>query len=495
MAVFIVKNEIIESTQNTKSKNGRNEIIYESRFILRLNIDILNNYYFNDNYIPILVAIDLGYNTFKEIYDFYPSEVAMEKIKTNFFVYYNNPEETIKEYHEQNKKSEITIKRYISQLKEFGLIIEIGQRLSEKFNFHQKLYGLSAIIFVPIDRDEQIFQNKDSEKVFSILQNLIKKQMNNSTDFEEKIETIFKNLFFSKNELLDIHLTKFISETKPQTNFNEHIRDIKTLGQIGYISFFHYIGLFLNILFDENWINEIISLQTNKNVENLQSTIFYELINNNFSDLNDIIDKREPDIVKFIKYSNWSSYFQKEKYRAIFRILKVQPLTINEIMNKLNKEKSKDKIKRNSLYKKIIELKEAGFIIEAGKIIEKEKNYSSTLYSRSAYIFFLDYSITDPMWANFTRSIGKVIGHSLGKNFTKEKEDKFHIFFMDFFRAYLYNPIEILKKFADKNLIERIINLDERFLFLFIRFLCILEIFLLQEHPLKIKQDLIEIFN
>ncbi|MHA1989341.1 MAG: hypothetical protein ACW981_00125 [Candidatus Hodarchaeales archaeon] len=469
-------------------------IIKHPQEISYVKIDVLNENYFNSNYIPILVAIDLGKQTFNEIYEFYPPETVRKRINCEMHLYYHDYEKMLFESSQEEKKSEITIKRYINKLINVNLVTEIGQRINYSSNLLKKLYGLTASIHVPINRDEEFLQEKKVLNVIKIINQIVKKQFNSSEDLSSKINDYFNYLDESKRELIENYLRSFIINKKNTKESIKTIREIKTLGSIGYSSFFYFLGLLFHIIYSDNWIKKIVDFKLKRSSFDISKNKLDVFKSEIRIDSEDIVLKQYPEIVKFIGYDKWISFFQNPKYRTIFKVLKVSPLTIQDLRSKLKDSHEKNEIKRNTLYKKLVELKKAGFIIEAGRLIDKDKNYTSILFSRSAYIYFLDYNITGDMWRNFTRVIGKMISYSLERNFNSQTEEKFHKFFMKFFNNYLQNPIEILERYSTKEIIESILGLDEISLFLFIRFISIIELFLGPEDPLSIKKELLDCF-
>lgn len=142
----------------------------------------------------------------------------------------------------------------------------------------------------------------------------------------------------------------------------------------------------------------------------------------------DIIDFK-PELMKVIQDEETAKMVRDDLYFPILKVLRSGPMTVREIeeeYNKIAKTPKSDK----TIYRYLKTLQKADLVKAAGQRVVMGKTATETLFSRTAYAFYLRNE-----QAGFWRTTeGKLLAETLGKalNHTvEEKEidiDKFQLF-------------------------------------------------------------------
>ncbi|MCG3218775.1 MAG: transcriptional repressor, partial [Candidatus Heimdallarchaeota archaeon] len=163
---------------------------------------------------------------------------------------------TVKEIHELFKdeegkysKSLKTVYRYVEKLKEAGIIVEAGRRVTKDSRFTEFLYSLKAeLIFFEDPPEEERWWNKEEtlkdyiDKLFPLIQSQVE---------EEKLdEEVFKKFLTQFNSLK----ATIIDEIVLQAEHNKTIADVYRKTHVGKINTLNDVAALMVILMNHSEI-------------------------------------------------------------------------------------------------------------------------------------------------------------------------------------------------------------------------------------------------
>ncbi|MFX0061223.1 MAG: winged helix-turn-helix domain-containing protein, partial [Candidatus Hermodarchaeota archaeon] len=203
-----------------------NLINKERKVIKPVNKSIWFNYLYNNYYQPILEILANGPLSVDEIESTYISELGKEK------------------------KSKATIYRYLKDLQNVGLVIEVGRRVYSK---HKSvgLYDRAATMFIynfPV-----IWSTKDGNIIAQTLGNMIKDHFSKKNPSIPNIKKIFARFETDLNTILLELMEKIVSDAATDERAKQALVELKKLDSRGAYAFFDWISTILWFIKQEDY--------------------------------------------------------------------------------------------------------------------------------------------------------------------------------------------------------------------------------------------------
>lgn len=372
-----------------------------------------------------------------------------------------------KEYDDKfEHKSKVTIHRYIKDYIEKGFIIEAGRRIKPNQTASEKLFSLSAHIFLVDNLYSKAWQSEE-EIVFSIVERfgvLLNHLFDNKGFDKKKLSEIFLNYENNKIEKAKTLLDDIVTQSLLSDN-NEYKKLVDKIFALKEDDALVFFSVFKNILWylSENNLNNF----KESVLHSFRSDIDYDISFDNsplksssdiFKDLylGDIDDSKEGyalnynrENLSFINFEYFQKYVMGIKYNAILTILQINemPLTVKEITDKYSKaynivknkimcKTTKDKYKddaedkslsENRIYRLLQEFKKDGLIVEAGRKIIEDSNKSFILYTTKGKTFIYlenrdEYWKLQESWDNLAYIMANILRLHFGKNKVDNKK-------------------------------------------------------------------------
>ncbi|MFX0115255.1 MAG: hypothetical protein ACFFB3_11970 [Candidatus Hodarchaeota archaeon] len=290
-------------------------------------------------------------------------------------------------------KSESTVYRYLTLLKQSKLVQEAGQRIREGKAHSKTLYSLAARYLI-IDQPEIDWKSSYGQGVFKNLVAMLRilyrdKPIDEKAlfqwqlKFQQVVDEAKNRLINSKNpDILDI-----LSVWAPYT-----IMDM--MEYIGWVSFLikepNAQDSFLKC-FESNSELEATPFPTNADKAQGKDHIAFRDVIRRFPEI--YCDLMEEDPRR--------SYLEKSAYFPLFHVLRDRPMSIEEIAEKYN-EVALVPRKLQTIYRYIKTLQEAILVIEVGQRVTHGKKTTQKLYGTIARLVSFQGKY-EPEWKNERR--------------------------------------------------------------------------------------------
>ncbi|MFX0094867.1 MAG: hypothetical protein ACFFBD_24235, partial [Candidatus Hodarchaeota archaeon] len=233
--------------------------------IKTVSSEIWYNYVCDINYKPILDSFNNGIMTIDEIRLYY-SQINQEK-----------------------KRSKSTIYRYLKELINFGLVIEVGRRFYQNQVSSKTLYDKGASIFIPVRYGLDIWFSEQGVEVANTLGFIVRKHFGNKKPDSDAIRTLFAKFETSlQNNQIEL-VEKLLLNENDHKGAREIIKEIRSLGKSSE-EVLNEAAKIIWIIRDQGFTSFLSDLRE----------CFQEGKNNNLSDSEGISDKN--------KHQNDSNY-------------------------------------------------------------------------------------------------------------------------------------------------------------------------------------------
>ncbi|MFX0185724.1 MAG: hypothetical protein ACFE95_21785, partial [Candidatus Hodarchaeota archaeon] len=310
------------------------------------------------------------------------------------------------------EKSRSTLYRYLQDLVDVGLVVQAGRTKEKKvkrektglFIPYKILYDRTAELFLISRPEAKAWALEKSDYLAFALGTMIKRHFNDFSPCVEEL-CIFLHEFESTldHSIQDL-FTKIVEDTKNNAQVKEILNILTSINPKDSVTFIHIFSRIfwflnqddINILY--NNLNKIFT-------NNVKGEFHGERRINGVSISEDVkkgfIDNIDytPTLYQPIKEKVWEK-IRNYNHRALLYLLR-RPMTLQEIaenhhdavIQKIKEdkvwghikiEKLPQKKKKNTIYKYVQSMKEAGLIIEAGRRIKEGKALTKILYARKA---------------------------------------------------------------------------------------------------------------
>ncbi|MFW9922306.1 MAG: hypothetical protein ACFFDW_03345 [Candidatus Thorarchaeota archaeon] len=272
-----------------------------------------------------------------------------------------------------DSKSESTIYRLLQTLKEYDLVIEIGQRITEGQILTKTLFSLSAEYFI-IDEPETDWTSEMGISLFLDVLESLKICFKDNTIHEMKL---YNWLINYQQLIIDLH-EKIFATANP-----------KILEHIAYWSYPNPVLLLKNSLFilillkNENLVNDLKKCFLPANFKLSPNDYFQKKIKSEEKKNHQDVILKIPEIYHMVSPDNpYLKKMNRFELRKMYMVLESGPLTSAEIVEKYN-EISIHQKKQSTIYRYIKTLKDMGIVIEIGQRVIQGKKATEKLLSLS----------------------------------------------------------------------------------------------------------------
>lgn len=290
-------------------------------------------------------------------------------------------------------KSESTVYRYFSTLKQQGIIQEVGQKIVEGKALSQTLYSLAAK-YIIIDELEIDWQNDTGRKIFKDLVKIMK-ILYPEKPIDEKALFQWQLRF---QEVVDSNKKKIINSEKP-----ELLELLSAWAPYDPHDFFEYLGWHLVLLtypsaqedflncFNKATVLEDESSSSMVNDERKMGRVTFK----------DVI-RRFPELFCNLSESDHRTRFlEKPAYLPLFHVLRDGTFTIKELTERYNQVASVPR-KASTITRYVKKLKDANLVIEVGQRVIHGEKATQKLYGPIARLISF-HGKYEPDWESETR--------------------------------------------------------------------------------------------
>ncbi|MHA2363464.1 MAG: hypothetical protein ACXAC7_05875 [Candidatus Hodarchaeales archaeon] len=490
----------------------------------------------NVNYSPILSVLSSKPLTISEIHELYPPDKVKKKKK----VIQREPKPyqasiqsasvqmtpLVQEVEQVKKKSENTIYRYVKDLIDAGLVVEVGRRIFPNQSFTKILYARTAKIFSPENFLIEFWDTDQSHIVAKTVGLMLNHHFENKNpsapDLAEFFKSFEKFTTNSRDKLLQeiAKSTELVSSgDNKRESSQEIINSINNLDCKESSYFYTNLGEII-WLFSHPDLVEVyedlkgyFSLDSERSIDSSDS--HEDLSESEFQDFIQF----EPVLIRLIDDTSWNNYFKGFNHSAITEMLRKGPMTIKElhdghhamVIEKIKREnekceeckkkrkslpKEKPK-KENTVYRYVKDLIKGGFVTEAGRRVFPNQSSTQILYSRTAKIFYY-LGNWNEFWMsekgkNVTYTLGLALSYHLKK--TEFDSEKLGLVLLDYVRTKEKSLEQALINATDDSVIDPIKTFDKKETKGFLYMLELIEWINTQKDQETFSSRLLECFN